>query len=123
MQRREQPVDGRGLALPLRVIVADTPGGGQHAGHAQQLAGVQHAAVVGAVQRLGHVLHPGEGGAAVQPQPRLGGVRLVQQMLHRRRVRHRPQPQTPRLGLVADGVAGKQLQHRRQLQRFNGFFK
>ena len=123
MQGGEQPVDGRGLALPVGVVVADPPGGGQHPGHVQQLPGVQHAALVGPCQRRGDVLHAGEGRAAVEAQPFLGRVRLVQQMGHRVRVGGGPQVQTPLLGRLAGGLGGQPLQHRRQLQCPYGFFK
>ena len=122
-QGGEQPVDGRGFPLPLRIVVADPPCGCQHAGNIQQLPCVQHTAVVGAVQRLRHNLHAGEGRAAVEPQPHLGGVCLVQQMADRLRLGGGPQPAAPLLGLVADGPLSQQLQHGGQLQRPHGFFK
>ena len=77
VQGAEKPVDGRGLALALLVIFIDSPGRRQQSRNVQQLPGVQHAAPVGSRQRLGHVLHPGKAGGAVQSQPLLGGVRLV----------------------------------------------
>ena len=122
-QGGEQPVDGRGLPLPVRIVVADPPGGRQHPGDIQQLPGIQHTAVVGAVQRLCHILHPGEGRAAAEPQPGLGRVRLVQQMADRLRLGGGPQPAAPFLGLVAGGPLCQQLQHGGQLQRPHGFFK
>ena len=123
VQRGEQPVQHRGLPLPLGVVFADPAAGGQHACHIQQFTGVQHTAVVGTGQGGGYILDPGEGGAAVETQPLLGGVGLIQQMQHLLRVRGGSQAQAPLLGGVADRLGRQLFQHRRKLQRADGFFK
>ena len=59
----------------------------------------------------------------METQPLLGGVGLVQQVQHLLRVRGGSQAQTPLFGGVADRLGRQLFQHRRELQRADGFFK
>ena len=77
----------------------------------------------GAGQGGGYVLHAGEGRTAVEPQPLLGGIGLVQQPQHLLHVRGGGQLQAPVLGRLADGLGRQLFQHRRKLQGADGFFK
>ena len=123
MEGGEQAVDDRGLALALQIVFIHAAAGGQHTGNIQQFTGVQHTAVVGAVQWLRHILHTGERGAAVESQPRFGGIGLVQQAHHFLRLRAGHQLGAALLGGIADRLMAEHLQHGRQLQCADGFFK
>ena len=59
----------------------------------------------------------------METQPLLGGVGLIQQMQHLLRVCGGSQAQAPLLGGVADRLSRQLFQHRRKLQRADGFFK
>ena len=59
----------------------------------------------------------------METQPLLGGVGLIQQVQHLLRVRGGSQAQAPLLGGVADRLGRQLFQHRRKLQRADGFFK
>lgn len=78
VQGGEIVVEHRGLALPVAVIFADAARSREQPRNIEQLARVEHAAVVGARQRRGDILHAGKGGAPVKPETRTGGVRLVE---------------------------------------------
>ena len=123
VQSAEKAVDGRGLALALCVIFADPPGRRQQSRDVQQLPGVQHTAPVGPGQRLRHVPHPGKAGGAIQPQPLLGGVGLVQQPQHLLPVGGGHDMPGLLPCRLADGLGRQHLQHRGKLQRPYGFFK
>ena len=123
MQGGEQAVQHRLLPLALGVVIRHPAAGGQHPGDVQQLPGVQHTAVIGPGQGGGHILHPGEGRAAVEPQPLLGGVGLVQKPQHLLRIGGGGQLQASVLGRLADSLGRQLFQHRRKLQGADGFFK
>ena len=123
MEGQKQVVDGR-LFRGLVVEVLPGPaGGGQHPRDGQQLPGIQAAAPVRPVQGLRHRLHAGKRRASMEADHRPGGVGLVQQAQDLLRLRLRPDPQSPGLGLGADGLIAQQLQHSGQLQGTDGFVK
>ena len=94
----------------------------QHARDLQQLARVEHATHVRALQRCAHVLHAGKRRAALDDHHRRRGGRLVQALFHLGAVAGG----TQRAGGIPRGGAhrlgGQQVQNRRKLQRFQGFF-
>ena len=59
----------------------------------------------------------------MEAQPLLGGVGLAEKQRHLVGVGAGHQTQAPLLGGVADSLVAQHLQHRRQFQRANGFFK
>ena len=123
MQGGKQVIQHGFLPLPILVVLRYPSGGRQQVCHVQQLAGVQHAAVVGAVQRPRHVLHARKAGAAHKPQPlpRALGFRLQMQRLLQ--VAHRHKAAAFFLGRIAHRQRRQHGKHRRQLQRPYGFFK
>ena len=78
----EEAVNTGGLSLALGIVFLYAAGGGQHPCNIQQLAGVQHAALVSALQGRCHIFHACEIGCAVKLHPLLGGIRFVQQAHH-----------------------------------------
>ena len=121
VQGGEIVVEHRGLALPVAVIFADAARSREQPRNIEQLARVEHAAVVGARQRRGDILHAGKGGASVKPETRTGGVRLVEQAAHLVQVAARIELSAALARRLADGLLRQHLQHGGQLERADGF--
>ena len=111
----EEAVNTGGLPLALGIVFLHAAGGGQNARNIQQFAGVQHAALVGALQGRCHIFHACEIGRAVELHPLLGGIRFVQQSYHVVAVGGGEGAEALLPCRLADG-AGRQLrEHRGQL--------
>ena len=123
MERGKQLVNGRGATLAVQIIFVNAAAGCQHTGDIQQLTGVEHAAVVGAVERLRHIFHTGKRGTAVKAQPLFGRIGLALKLQHFFHIGAGHKAQAPLFGRVADGAVAEHFQHRRQFQRADRFFK
>ena len=98
LQGAEEVVDAR-LVLPLAgAVAAHAARRLQHACNVQQLARVERAAHVRALQRRAHVLHTGKRRAALDDHHRCGGARLAEAGRHHGAVAARTQgPNTSQL--------------------------
>ena len=122
LQGAEEIVDAR-LVLPLAgAVAAHAARRLQHARDVQQLARVERAAHVRALQRCAHVLHAGKRRAALDDHHRRSGARLAEARRHHGAVAARAQGHGLRAGCFAHGLRRQQRQHSRQLQRLQGFF-
>ena len=110
------------LCLIVKILLRPS-GRRQQASDSQKLPGIQTAASVRAVQRLRHRLNAGERGCTVKANHLPGRIRLIQQAQHILRLCLGTQMQGLLLCLHADSLLTQQLQHARQFQRSNRFFK
>ena len=122
VQGEEELVDDRPLLVLLIIIL--------HAAHirekprdVEKLPRVEHAAALGARERLAHIAHAAEGGTAAQQDHLARRVGLVEQAVYLAEVVRRRQTARPRLGFRAHSVTLEHFQKARQLQHADGFFK
>ena len=122
VQGEEELVDDRAL-LVLPVIVLHAPHIGEQPRDVEKLPRVEHAAALGARERLAHIAHAAESGTAAQQDHLARRVGLVKQAVHLAEVVRRCQTARPRLGFRAHSVTLEHFQKARQLQHADGFFK
>ena len=122
VQGEEELVDDRAL-LVLPVIVLHAPHIGEQPRDVEKLPRVEHAAALGARERLAHIAHAAESGTAAQQDHLARRVGLVEQAVYLAEVVRRRQTARPRLGFRAHSVTLEHFQKARQLQHADGFFK
>ena len=120
LQGVEEIVDA-GLLLALDgAVAAHGARRAEDAGDVDELARVQNAAHVGALQACAHVLHAGERGAPLHHHELGGGAGLVQAFLHLGAVAGGAERAGDVLRRGGRGLLREQLQHGGQLQRPQG---
>ena len=123
LQGGEHVINAGALLLFTQTVGAHGAGSREHARNIEQLARVQHAAHVRALQRRAHVLDAGKRGAAGDDHHLGGGARLVQTTGDLGAVAGGDERSRPLARGAGDGLGREQLQHGRQLQRAEGFHR
>ena len=121
-EQREVAVQ-RGLRLPaLLPVILRQPCGPEHGAHAQQLHGIEKAALLRPLQRGGDIPQAGKGRAALQADEPGRILRFLLELFAELQGKDGPKLPAKLLGRLCGSLLGQQLQDLGQLDGLIGSF-